>query len=173
MSDDDKVLLLPGSDESAKVEVSRKAACMSELMRSMLDDDDEETPEIPLLEVSKDILHRIVDFMNYHKDNPMATINKPIQTNDITKIVSEWDAKFIDLEHDQETLFKIILAANYMDIPSLLDLGICKIACMVKGKDPDEVKDMFHIEKDITPEEEKLVRDQNPWIFDINPNGTQ
>ena len=137
--DDSIVYLLPGSDESAKVEITRKAACMSELMRSMLadDEDDSEIPEIPLLEVSKEILDKVVEFLNYHKDNPMVTISKPIQTNDIKAIVGEWDANFINLDKDQETLFKIILAANYLDIPSLLDLGICKIACMVRGKEPD------------------------------------
>lgn len=37
--------------------------------------------------------------------------------------ISEWDAKFIQV--DQEMLFEIILAANYLDIKSLLDIG-CK-----------------------------------------------
>jgi len=173
MSDNDKVVLLPGGEDAGKVTISRKAACMSELMKSMLADDDDptEVPEIPLLEVSKDILDKVVEFLNKHKDDPMKEIAKPIQTNDIVAIVGEWDAKFIDLE--QEPLFKVILAANYLDIPSLLDLGICKLACMVKGKEPDEVKKMFNIEPDITPEEEKLVRDQNPWIFDVSTTSAQ
>jgi S-phase kinase-associated protein 1 len=39
---------------------------------------------------------------------------------------------------------------------------------MVKGKEPEEVKRLFNIEPDITPEEEKMVRDQNSWIFDVS-----
>ena len=167
MGDDDKVLLLPGTDESEKIEVTRKAAYMSELMRSMLTDDDDETPEIPLLEVSKEILYKVVDFLNHHKDDPMAKIEKPIKTNDIEQIVGEWDAKFIAFDDDQDTLFKVILAANYLDIPSLLDLGICKIACMIKGKSSDEVKTMFKFQKEITPEQEKSIREENPWLFEI------
>jgi S-phase kinase-associated protein 1 len=174
MGDNDKVILIPGSDnqDNVKVEITRKAAYMSELMKSMLADDDDpsEVPEIPLLEVSKDILDKVVEFLNRHKDDPMKEISKPIQTNNLVEIVGDWDANFIDLE--QEKLFKVILAANYLDIPSLLDLGICKIACMVKGKEPDEVKKMFNIELDITPEEEKMVREANPWIFEVNPTTT-
>lgn len=43
----------------------------------------------------------------------------------------EWDAKFVEVE--QEMLFELILAANYMDIKSLLDLTCAKVASMIKG----------------------------------------
>jgi len=169
-----KVVLLPGSGNESKdkVEISRKAAVMSKLIEQMLQDDDDpdEIPEIPLMEVSKEILDKVVEFLNHHKDDPMRDIQKPITTNDLKSIVGEWDARYIDLE--QEKLFKVILAANYLDIPSLLDLGICKVACMIKGKDPEEVKKMFNIEPDITPEEEKMVRDANPWIFEVSPSAS-
>jgi hypothetical protein len=45
--------------------------------------------------------------------------------------VPEWDAKFVEVE--QEMLFELILAANYMDIKSLLDLTCAKVASMIKG----------------------------------------
>lgn len=166
MSEDGKVILTAGGEKGARVEISRKAAAMSRLMQDMLQDDDpSEVSEIPLPDVQEPILNKVVEFLNKHKDDPMREIQKPIQTNDIKAIVGDWDAAYIDLP--QEQLFKVILAANYLDIPSLLDLGICKLACMVKGKEPEEVKRMFNIEPDITPEEEKLVRDQNPWIFEV------
>jgi hypothetical protein len=165
MADDNsKVILLPGSDipeGKEKIEVTRKEACMSELMKSMLADDDDpnEVPEIPLLEVSYETLTKVVEFLRKHASDPMKEIPRPIPTNNLTEMVGEWDANFVKLE--QEPLFKLILAANYLDIPSLLDLGICQIACMVKGKEPEEVKKMFNIDMDITPEEEDLVRKQN------------
>merc|ERR1711964_419790 len=39
-----------------------------------------------------------------------------------------------------EVIFKIILAANYMDIKSLIHLGIAKIATIVKQMSPDRIK---------------------------------
>lgn len=164
------VVLIPGGeDASFKVRIPRKAALMSELIASMLKDDEEdEESEIPLQEVSKDILLKVVEFLTKHMEDPMKEIVKPIVSNKMEELVGEWDAKFIDLE--QEPLFRVILAANYLDIPSLLDLGIAKVASMIKGKEPDEVKKIFGIDADITPEEEKMVRDQNQWIFDVvNP----
>jgi hypothetical protein len=52
--------------------------------------------------------------------------------------VPEWDAKFVDIE--QETLFELILAANYMDVKSLLDLTCAKVASMIKGKTPEQIR---------------------------------
>jgi S-phase kinase-associated protein 1 len=36
--------------------------------------------------------------------------------------IDEWDREFINV--DQGTLFEIILAANYLDMQGLLDLGM-------------------------------------------------
>mgnify|MGYP002043983303 CR=1 FL=1 len=48
------------------------------------------------------------------------------------EVVGEWDAKYVEV--DMEFLFELILAANYMDIKSLLDLTCAKVrvcACVV------------------------------------------
>ncbi|KAK1908906.1 hypothetical protein P3342_006786 [Pyrenophora teres f. teres] len=46
---------------------------------------------------------------------------------------------------DQEMLFEIILAANYLDIKALLDVGCKTVANMIKGKSPDEIRKTFNI----------------------------
>jgi len=46
------------------------------------------------------------------------------------------------------------MAANYLDIKSLLDLGCAKIATLIKGKSPEEIRKTFNIINDFTPEEE-------------------
>jgi S-phase kinase-associated protein 1 len=168
-----KVILLAGdpdhewSDDALRVIVSREAACMSELIQSMLADDEEpnETPEIPLLEVSKDLLDKVAAFMEYHCHDPMREIPKPITTSNLGDMVSEWDVKFIDLE--QEELYRVMLAANYLHIPSLLDLAVTKFCCLIKGKSVDEVQEFLRIESKPSPEEEQMIRQKNQWIFDV------
>ena len=49
------------------------------------------------------------------------------RTDDITP----WDKAFMG--SDQETIFKLILAANYLDIKNLLDLTCKTVANMIKG----------------------------------------
>ncbi len=76
-------------------------------------------------------------------------------------LVQEWYATFIAVE--QEQLFEIVLAANYMDIKPLLDLSCAKIASLIKGKTPEEIRKQFNIVGDFTPEEEAQVREENKW----------
>lgn len=158
-----KVFLIP--PEGAKVEVPRAVAEMSVLVREMLvDDDSDETPEIPLPNVQMDTLNKIVEFCTRHVNDPMPEIEKPLKSQNLADSVGEWDSNFIDV--DQSMLFSIILAANYMDLPSLLDLSCAKVASMIKGKTPEEIRRTFNIVNDFTPEEEAQVREENKWCED-------
>ena len=67
----------------------------------------------------------------------------------------------MDLE--QEALFELILAANFMDIKPLLDLTCAKVASMIKGKTPEQIRQTFNIVNDFSPEEEAKVREENKW----------
>jgi S-phase kinase-associated protein 1 len=78
--------------------------------------------------------------------------------------VREWDVEYVDVE--QEILFELILAANYLDIKALLDLTCAKVASMIKGKTPEEIRKQFNIVNDFTPEEEAQVREENKWCED-------
>ena len=89
--------------------------------------------------------------------NKLPEIEKPLRSSKLADLVSEWDAKFVDVE--QTILFELILAANYMDCKSLLDLTCAKVASMIKGKSPDQIREQFGIVNDFTPEEEKKVGD--------------
>ena len=75
--------------------------------------------------------------------------------------VQEWYANFVDI--DQEKLFELILAANFMDIEPLLDLTCAAVASLIKGKTPEEIRKTFNIVNDFTPEEEAQVREENKW----------
>lgn len=99
--------------------------------------------------------------IRHHIENPapVATEDKPADktTGDITG----WDAKFCEV--DQSTLFEIILAANYLDIKNLLELTCKCVANMIKGKTPEEIRKLFNIENDFTPEEEAQIKQENEW----------
>ena len=55
---------------------------------------------------------------------------------------------------DIETLYETILAANYLNIRDLLELGSAQVAALMRGKTIQEIRDLFKIENDFTPEEE-------------------
>ena len=156
------------SQEGDKFEVPKKVAIMSELVKTMIEDEnddedgDEDEQEIPLPNVKSSVLAKVIEFCNYHTDNkPMQEIEKPLKSANMHDVVEPWDANFVDIE--QELLFELILAANYMDIKSLLDLTCAKVASMIKGKTPEEIRKTFNIVNDFTPEEEAQVREENKW----------
>ena len=152
------------SQEGDSFNVSMAVARMSELVKTMIDDDQDdadETQEIPLPNVKATVLSKVIEFCTHHHANPMAEIEKPLKSANMHEVVVEWDANFVDIE--QELLFELILAANYMDIKSLLDLTCAKVASMIKGKTPEEIRKTFNIVNDFTPEEEAQVREENKW----------
>ena len=59
-------------------------------------------------------------------------------------------------------------AANYLDIKGLLDLTCQTVANMMKGKSVEEIRKIFNIKNDFTPEEEEEIRKENQWAFDWN-----
>merc|ERR1711964_399428 len=92
--------------------------------------------------VSGPILDLIVEYLQIHDGKVPAEIAKPIRSVKMEKIVENpRDVDFInDEEMTKKRIFQIILAANYMDIKSLLHLGCAKIATLIKGKSPEEIK---------------------------------
>ncbi|KAF4727623.1 suppressor of kinetochore protein mutant, partial [Perkinsus olseni] len=121
--------------------------------------------EIPLPNVKTAILAKVIEYCKHHKDNPPDEITKPLKSTSLAECgVSDWDCEFVNIE--QEILFELILAANYLDIKSLLDLSCAKVASMIKGKTPEEIRQQFNIVNDFTPEEEAQVREENKWCED-------
>jgi S-phase kinase-associated protein 1 len=63
-----------------------------------------------------------------------------------------------------DELFELILRANYMQIPQLLDVACGKVAAMVRGKSVETLRKEFHIVNDFTPEEEAPIIEEQKWL---------
>ena len=107
------------STEGDKLLVSSKIAMQSELVKTMIEGD-KLASDIPLPNVKNTILAKVMEYLKYHVDNQAREIEKPLKSANMAEVVCQFDADFVDV--DQEILFELILAANYMDIKPLLDL---------------------------------------------------
>jgi len=145
---DDKLVLVSCDENDAKeFTIERESALMCNLVRSIIEGDSE-VKKIEIKKVSAEILEKIVDYLKHHKGHVPAEIAKPIRSVKMEKIVEDsWDADFIN-KQSKRNIFQIILGANYMDIKSLLHLGCAKIATMIKGKSPEEIKKILSEEED-------------------------
>jgi len=146
--DVDDILILISCDEPPqRFEISRKAALMCNLVKSILEGD-AQAKQIEIKKVQGNILSLIVQYLKHHNGKKPAEIAKPIRSVKMERIVEDkWDADYIN-DMSKKTIFQVILGANYMDLPSLLHLGCAKIATLIKGKSPDEIKQILSDDSD-------------------------
>ncbi|KAJ2978681.1 hypothetical protein NQ176_g3680 [Zarea fungicola] len=156
------------SNDAATIEVDRVVSERSMLIKNMLEDvgDDsirQDNP-IPIPNVNEAVLRKVIEWCEYHRNDPAQTQDDESDARKKTTDIDEWDQKFMQV--DQEMLFEIILASNYLDIKPLLDVGCKTVANMIKGKSPEEIRKTFNITNDFTPEEEEQIRRENEWAED-------
>lgn len=149
------------SSDAQMFEVDIEVAKQSEAVKQMLEEIGEDQ-DVPLPNVNSKILAKVIEYCDYHvKAQRKDEGGKAVKSEDEIKT---WDNEFTKV--DQSTLFELILAANYLNIKSLLDLTCLTVANMIKGKTPEEIRKTFNIENDFTPEEEEEVRRENQWAFE-------
>ena len=151
------------SSDGEKMQISAKAAQRSQLVKGIIEDYPDDA-EVPLNNVKSSILKKIKEYLEHYQDSDPKEIERPLASQNYQECVEAWDFEFINIELD--TIFEIILAANYMDIKPLLELASSKIASIIKGKTPEEIRKIFNIQNDFTPEEEQQIRDENQWCMD-------
>ena len=158
----DKLITLVSSD-GEKMQISAKAAQRSQLVKGIIEDYPDDA-EVPLNNVKSGILKKIKEYLEHYQDSDPKEIERPLASQNYQDCVEPWDYEFINV--DLDLIFEIILAANYMDIKPLLELASSKIASIIKGKTPEEIRKTFNIQNDFTPEEEQQIRDENQWCMD-------
>ena len=117
-----KVTTLEGNVTEVPVHIISK----STLVKGLIEE------EIPIPNVKKAILDKIIEFCEHIDKNAPPEIEKPLRSASIADVVSPWLANYIDLP--QAELFDLILAANYLDVKSLLELSTAKVASIIKNK---------------------------------------
>lgn len=163
MSQPQYVYLVTSDDETKKVE--RAVAERSVLIKNIINDlgnDDGEGLKIPLPNVKSLVLTKVLEWANHHKNTQFP--DDEDEDSRKSALVDDWDKEFLHV--DQEMLYEIILAANYLNIRPLLDAGCKVVAEMIRGKTPEEIRRTFNIVNDFTPEEEASIKKENDWAED-------
>ena len=157
-SDDlqEKIPLLAADGQKILVteEIIRKSVTLANMIDELGLDDLESA--IPLYDVDFPTLAKIIEYCTHYKDVGPPANDEEKRARRTSKI-SDWDAKFINVE--QEILFKILLASNYLDIKDLIDLCGKTIALQIKGKSPEQLCQQFGIKNDLTEKEKKQIRE--------------
>lgn len=154
-----KVILVCGTE---KLEVELEVAQKSIILKNMIEDTGREG-EIPIPNIQLPILKKVLLYCEHYCSITPKEIKKPLISKDLKENgVDDWDCKFIEMEQI-DNLIDLIVAANFLDIEGLVNLGCAKIATFIKGKTVEEIRDTFGIENDFTPQEEAQLREENRW----------
>ncbi|KAK9898319.1 E3 ubiquitin ligase SCF complex, Skp subunit [Cystobasidium minutum MCA 4210] len=141
------------SSDGTEYTVPYKVISQSVLVKNLIDDvgigEDDEA--IPLPNVDSATFEKVIEWCTHHSDDPEPFVDEFEDEFETARnvVITEWDARFYAVEH--EVLFDTLLAANYLDIKLLLDVGCKTVANMMKGKTAEEIREMFGIENDFTP----------------------
>ncbi|BFG21269.1 hypothetical protein CerSpe_075430 [Prunus speciosa] len=155
MASDEMKKITLKSDNNQTFEVEVAVAMQSQTIKHMVEDDCVDDV-IPLPNVTSSVLAKVIEYCKKHHEEDADVKNK--------ETLKSWDTEFVKV--DMYELFDLILAANYLDIKSLLYLTFQTAADMIKDKTPEEIRVIFNIENDFTPEEEKKIRKENEWAFE-------
>jgi S-phase kinase-associated protein 1 len=142
-SSSSKPLKLSSKDKK-EFTVERKHAFISTLVKTSLENDDK-AEEVPIPGVTGAILELVVNYMKEHKGVEPPIIEKPLRSKVMKDVCPhKWDADYIDkIGETRQQLYDLILAANYMDIKSLLHLGCAKVASLIKGQPLEKIKEIL------------------------------
>ena len=147
------------SSDGTEFEVERRIAEKSKLIKDLTEEAGDD--DIALPNVGSKTLEKIIEFCKHEDTNEYVFLEQPLQNTDLSQLVDKWYADFIDVEKTE--LFDIVMAANYLNIPALLDLASAKIASNIKDKPIDDVREYLHLKNDFTEEEYKKVLAENQF----------
>lgn len=111
---------------------------------------------------SADVLIKVTEYLRKYKDNAPASIERPLPSDSIRDVVSEWDATYIEVE--VPFLIQLLLAAHYLDVGPLVDLCGAKIATLIDNKSPEEIRNTFGLEANFSADELERIETEKKCL---------
>lgn len=144
------------SSDKVSFEVEETVVCQCETLKAMVEDCCT-ADGIPVPNVKGSVLAKVIEYCKKHAQSSGADAD--------AEELKKRNEEFLRVGFND--LFDLILAANYLNVKSLLDVTCQAVADRIKDYSVEQVRQIFDIVNDFTPEEEEKVRQENAWAFDI------
>lgn len=148
------------TEPASTFELTEQVLKESETLKHMIEavGDDNVNP-IPLSNIKHATLVKVVEYLKHIEDNQTEKVDKSVLKD---KELNEWEKKFCDMPRDD--LYQLILAANYLSIPHLLDITCKMVADNLRSKSVEEMREYLGVECDFTESELEQVKKDNSWL---------
>ena len=171
-------------------ELTHEEACVSEIWQTALATG---VAQLPNPDITDETMQTVIKFCKqYASDSAAAAaaaaataaaaddddmsdgtfrliIKKPLKSREMSENLPEGQWSYVSFvnDMDKDTLFVLLEVATKLKIEQLRELTCAKLASMIKGKTPDEIRAEFNIVNNYTPEEEKKIEAENAWMREI------
>lgn len=163
LDDDDNEEITLITAEGKKFQIKKSIAMCSELIKTTVTKSVDEAVELTLSkEVHNEDLEKIISYITHHHNNAGKEIKQPLKSAKIGELVDEWDAEFLKMS--DEEVFSLMIAANYLSVDPLVKLLAAYVAFHIKGKTPEQIRERFNIENDLTEEEVAQIKEDTKWV---------
>ena len=147
------------SSDNQKIQIDSKIVEKSDFLKDKIENSNKNI-EFNLPEINYNTLQKIVQYLIHYKEKEPQQIPKPLSSNNLNNVIDEWDINFIK-NMDMNSIYDLINASNYLEIPSLLDLSCAYVITLIKGKSIEEMRKIFNIECDLSDEQIKEYESYN------------
>ena len=119
--------------------VSKEAISMSEVIKGMFDDlNEQKITTIPISKIEDAPMEKIIEFCTYYIEHKDLAIRESIIAR---KISNPWVAEFCSMPI--ELLTYTIRAADFLHIKDLVNILCLEVANRVRGKTAEEIQEMY------------------------------
>uniref|UniRef100_A0AC34FJA1 Skp1-related protein n=1 Tax=Panagrolaimus sp. ES5 TaxID=591445 RepID=A0AC34FJA1_9BILA len=155
---------LIASDNKTEFIIDERILNQSAVLKEMMEIQEKSDAEItiPLAQISAESLGNVIKFCQHYEDSepyqppagPTACLSKPSQ--------SDWDMVFLKSLSSKQ-LYDVICAANYLNIPRLIDAGCFRLGYMTENRTVEEIRRIFQEPGDFSAAEEQQIRNEPLW----------
>jgi S-phase kinase-associated protein 1 len=118
------------------------------VINDIIEDIGDDEP-IPLPTITSKVLTKILEYCSFYSVSHLECE------------VEEFNKGFVNIDID--FIFDLIQGANFLNIKSLLDILCAAVADRIRGKTPEQIREVFGIANDLTPEEEAAALAEHSW----------
>ena len=131
------------NDLIVPLSVAKKSITIKEMLECYGDDDGSEGNIIPITNIKFDICKKVFEYCEYIHANPLTVdnIDEWVADYEWKKTLDPWFMEYMNVP--EEITVGVMIASNFLNIPSLLKMQGKYIASLIKDKKTNELHEFF------------------------------
>jgi len=149
-----KEIIVKSKLDNYEIKTNSITASLSTLLRTLIEEYENEYIFL-ISDIKGETLEIVIKYLDLLRINNSKTreIPKPLKNYDLKEYVDPWEYDFIQMYDNRiYDLLDLINAANFMDIPPLIELACAKAATIAKDFDKETFMEVFQLEQDLDEE---------------------